>query len=129
MSPLLDPSPLLLAFLFAKKFVFGEAILLLALLRVVLSHGLSRMAAALAALCAAAITVTVFAPALGVSGAAWYPAAARAVSFNGGMAALVLLSALFWLSAALPGRRARWIDTVHGLLLLGLLGLWIVAMF
>ncbi|CAN0192263.1 unnamed protein product [Chrysoparadoxa australica] len=43
---------------------------------------------------------------------------------QGGITALLVPSALFVLSALSPDARGRWIDVVHGLMLLALLGLW-----
>ncbi|ETX16439.1 hypothetical protein OCH239_00965 [Roseivivax halodurans JCM 10272] len=127
MSPLLQPSWPVLALFFAQKFLIAEATLLLALPRVVLGRGPSRIVALLAALLAAAITLTVFAPAAGLTGASWYPAAARALTTGGGLAWPLAALLLLALSSVLPGARHRWIDAATLLLLLAVAALWFAA--
>ena len=127
MSPLLQPSWPVLALFFAQKFVIAEATLVLALLRVVLGTGPARYIALLSAILAAAITLTVFAPAAGLTGAAWYPAAARALTTGGGLAWPLAALLLLALSSVLPGARHRWIDALTALLLAAIAALWLVA--
>ena len=43
---------------------------------------------------------------------------------GGGMAALLVPSAIFLICAILPDARWRWIDMLHGLMLVVLFGLW-----
>ncbi|SLN38713.1 hypothetical protein ROJ8625_01791 [Roseivivax jejudonensis] len=127
MSPLLQTSWPVASLFLAQKFVLPEAVLVLALLRVVFGRGLARVLALLAALLAAAITLTVFAPALGLAGTGLYRWAARSLTLGGGLGLPLTASALLVLSAIAPGVRARWIDVLHGLLILVLLGLWLAA--
>ncbi|SFE18466.1 hypothetical protein [Roseivivax sediminis] len=127
MSPLLQTSWPVAALFIAQKFVLAEAVLLLALCRALLARGASRLVALLAALAAAWITATVFAPALGLTGAAWYPASARALTSGGGLGLPLSVSVLFAVSALVPGRRAMWIDVLHALVVAAVLGLWAVA--
>ncbi|MFZ5961564.1 hypothetical protein ACOXXX_01305 [Thalassococcus sp. BH17M4-6] len=129
MSSLMEPNYTLLAFLFAQKFVYAEAVFVLALLRALLATAAARFSALLAAALAAAITLTVFAPALNLQAHPVYPVATRALDHGQGMTALLCLMAVMLASGVLPGHRHRWIDALHGLLCLGLLGLWIATMF
>jgi hypothetical protein len=68
--------------------------------------------------------LTTFAPALGLTQAAWYAQAARLMAENGGMAALLVPAAFYLISAITPRARWRWMDAVFALLMAGLLGLW-----
>lgn len=59
-----EPSPVLMAFIFAQRFVFFEVLAVLAMLRLIVGQGLARVPAFVTCgLCAAAIFAT-FAPAL-----------------------------------------------------------------
>lgn len=129
MTPFMEPSYTLLAFLFAKKFIYAEFILLLALLRVVLATGAARWVALVCAGLAGAVTLTVFAPAFNLMSSSAYPVAVQAINHGQGLSVLITLSLLLAASGILPGRRHVWIDVLHGLLVLGLLGLWIATMF
>lgn len=119
-----EPSPVLLAFFFFKKFIFLEILLVLALLRVTVGRGIARWPALAAGLLALAGTATVFAPALGLASGPIYASAAQTMAEGGGMAALLVPSALFLVSSMTPRARWRWLDIIHILLLLILLGLW-----
>lgn len=123
MNSFFEPDPVVLAFFFAKKFLWLELLALLALLRGIVGRGPSRLAALTAlTLCIAGI-VTSFAPALGLTGPV-YARAAQVMAISGGMVAVLVPSAVLGLSAVLPGARWRWIDAVHGLALIGFLGVW-----
>lgn len=119
-----EPSPVLLAFIFYKKFIFLEALVVIALLRVIGGRGIARWPALAAFLLAAGGVATVFAPAAGVASGPLYVAAAQAMAEGGGMAALLVPSVMFLVSSLTPSARWRWIDIVHILLLLTLVGLW-----
>ncbi|ETX28315.1 hypothetical protein [Roseivivax isoporae] len=125
MSSLLDPAPAVLAFLFVKRFVFVEAVTLVALARVLFGRGPARLAAALSVLLGGAATLAVFAPALGFAGGAWFGPVARALNLWNGMAVPLVVSAPLVISAVLPGtERSRAVDAAHFVLLAGLLVLW-----
>ena len=126
MTGFLQPAPELMALLFIKKFVWLQALSLLAALRVLAGRGPSRGAALAALLLALAGIAVTLAPALGLSGGA-LAGAARLMAAGGGWPALLLPSALLALSGLLPGRRWRGIDLLHGAALLGLAGLWLWA--
>jgi len=119
-----QPDPVLIFFLFAKKFIYLEVLAVLALLRVVMGGGLARWPALAAMILALAGVATVVAPALGLNQGALYVSAARLMAGSGGVTALLVPSALFLISSAMPDARWRWLDLVHGALLIGLLGLW-----
>ncbi|SNR98840.1 hypothetical protein [Antarctobacter heliothermus] len=124
MSLPFQPDPVILFFLFAKKFLYLEILTVLAAIRLILGRGLSRWPALAAFALALGGVFTVFAPAVGLNDGPLYASAARTMAGQGGITALLVPSAVFLLSALSPGARARWIDVVHGLMLLGLLGLW-----
>ena len=119
-----EPDPVLLFFLAYKKLVHLEVLALLALLRVIVGRGIARWPALVAFVMAAGGVATTFAPALGMNDGALYGAAARMMAEGGGMAALLVPSAVFLVSSILPRARWRWIDWLHGGLLALLLGLW-----
>ena len=124
MGGFLEPSGPLIAFLFVKRFVYIELLLVLALLRVVLARGPARLVALIVAVLAAAATLTVFAPMLGLTSSDWYLVGAQALNAGAGLRAPLALSALLFLSGALPARPRHWIDVAHVVLLLAFLGLW-----
>lgn len=119
-----QPAPELVLFLFVKKFVYLELLAVLALLRVILGRGLARWPALVALLLSLGGIATTFAPALGLNEGVVYVRAAQAMAGQGGLSALLVPSAVFLLCSLTPRARWRWIDAVHILLLLGLLGLW-----
>ena len=124
-----EPSPTLIALIFVKRFVFFEALILLALLRGIFGSGPSRGVALLCCgLCAVAILTTV-APALNITAQAWYRPAAQALALGQGMALPLALSALFLASATVRDRRLWLLDWLNGALVLALLGLWIASQF
>lgn len=124
---LFEPSPILLSFIFAQRFVFFEVLAFLALLRLIVGRGPARIPAlATLAICAGAI-LTTFAPALNLHTAMFYPDAARLLAMGGGTALPVATSALFATSFLFPMRRWRWIDVLHLLGLAAFVGLWIAT--
>ena len=119
-----QPAPELVIFLFVKKFVYLEVLALLALLRVIGGRGIARWPALVALLLSLGGIVTVFAPALGLNAGPLYVSAAQVMAGQGGMSALLVPSAVFLLCTLTPRARWRWIDALHILMLVGLLGLW-----
>lgn len=124
MSSFFQPDPVVLFFLFAKKFIYLEALAVLAAIRLIKGRGLSRWPALAAFTLAIGGVVTVFAPAAGLNDGAVYASAARAMAGQGGITALLVPSTLFLVSSITPGALWRWIDVVHGIMLIALLGLW-----
>ncbi|WP_323769130.1 hypothetical protein [Antarctobacter sp.] len=124
MSLPFQPDPVILFFLFAKKFLYLEVLAVLAALRLIKGRGLSRWPALATFVLAIAGVVTVFAPAAGLNDGAIYASAVRTMAKQGGITALLVPSALFLVSGLSPDARWRWIDVVHGGMLVGLLGLW-----
>lgn len=127
------PSPVLVALIVLKSFIYLEVLALLALARVVLGGGPARLAALLSLALAAVGLYASLGPALASAQGLAYPplvpALARALSWQQGIPALLLASAPLALSAGLPGRRFRLIDMLHMLLIAALLGLWLAARF
>ncbi|CUH77004.1 hypothetical protein [Tropicibacter naphthalenivorans] len=124
MTPLFQPPPEVVAFLFVKKFVYLEVLALLALLRVIGGRGIARWPALVTLVMAASGIFTTFAPALGLNQGPLYTNAARLMAGNGGMSALLVPSAVFLICSITPRARWRWIDVVHIVMLSGLIGLW-----
>ncbi|WGW03078.1 hypothetical protein [Tropicibacter oceani] len=124
MSAFLEPDPVLLAFIFFKKFLYLQLLAGLALLRVLLGRGLARWPALVALMLALAGVATVLAPAAGLTDSPQYASAARLMAQGGGITALLVPSVIFGISGLTKGARWRWIDAVHALLVTALLGLW-----
>lgn len=124
MNFLPEPSPVLLFFIFYKKFIFLEALAVLAFLRLVIGPGLVRWPALIAFLLSLGGVVTVFAPAAGLNSGPLYVSAARMMAEGGGMAALLVPAVFFAICGITPRARWRWLDVVFAVLLAVLLGLW-----
>ncbi|MFD1193635.1 hypothetical protein ACFQ3C_02985 [Seohaeicola saemankumensis] len=128
MSPLFEPSPILLAFLAVKTTLYLPALLLLALLRALVASGPARAMAVLALLVAlAGITARFVPPLLGLSGGTAAQAAYALANAGNGMALPLVASALMLGSGLLAGTRWRWIDLLHLLLLAALCALWLAS--
>ncbi|SMX28000.1 hypothetical protein TRP8649_02112 [Pelagimonas phthalicica] len=119
-----EPSPVLLGFLFYKKFLFLPLLAALALIRVAVGHGIARWPALIALFLSAGGIATTFAPAAGLAEGELYVAAAQFMAEGGGMAALLVPAAFFLICSITPRARWRWLDVIHIVLLLILLGLW-----
>lgn len=122
-----EPSPILLAFLLFKRFIFLELVAALALVRVLRAGGPSRWAAAGALVLAVMGCAILLAPVAGTPQGALYGSAARLMALGGGMLPLFVPSLLLAISAYLPGRDLRGIDIAHIVLLWVLVGLWIAS--
>lgn len=116
---------MLLAFIIVKTFVYLEVLCLLALVRFLFARRAARWMAALALGLAVAGLGVLFAPAWDMAGGAFYAQGARGMAFGAGMGWLLVASAPLVVSAFVAGRRWVWIDVLHGLLMAGLLGLWV----
>jgi hypothetical protein len=119
-----EPAPELLAFIFIKKFIYLELLAVLAALRLILGEGIARYPAAITLVLALAGCFTVFAPLMGWHESAFYAQATRIMAEGGGMAALLVPTTIFAICGVTPRARWRWIDVVHGLMVIGILGLW-----
>ncbi|WP_245188991.1 hypothetical protein [Mameliella alba] len=124
MNGIFQPDPVVLFFLFAKKFLYLEVLAILALLRLLLGRGLAQGLALVAFMMSLAGIATIFAPAFGLNNGVLYTAAARTMAEGGGLPVLIVPSIILGLSGTLPGVRARWIDLIHLAMLAGLVGLW-----
>lgn len=122
-----EPSPLLLIFIFVQRFVFFESLAILALLRALVGRSWARLPALATLLICALAIQGAYAPALGLHGDPLYADIARLRAAAGGMALPLVASSVFALSLALPQRRWRWIDVLHGIGLAGFLGFWAVT--
>lgn len=124
-----EPSPVLLGFIFFKKFIYLQLLALLALPRVVLARGATQTLALAVVLIGTAATFIVLAPSLALNNGQLYATGAQALAHWGGMTVPVLSSGLLALSAALPDKRAPWVDRLHLMALGALLGLWLASQY
>ncbi len=124
MSFLPEPDPVVVALLVYRKFLYLEILALLALVRLIVGRGLARWPALITLLLALGGVATTFAPAAGLNHGPLYTNAAQLMAGGGGMAALLVPSAIFLICTILPDARWRWIDLLHGLMLAALLGMW-----
>ncbi|MWD28854.1 hypothetical protein E0K89_015340 [Aquicoccus sp. SCR17] len=125
MQSLLEPPPEVLAFLVLKKFVYLEALVVLALVRSVAAHGAARLAAIAALLIAAVGVAAQLGPSvLGLYQGPVYRSSLALGNAGAGLALPLLASLPLWLSAVLPGRRWPLIDGLHAVLFAALLLLW-----
>lgn len=124
-----EPSPVLLGFIFYKKFVYLQILALLALPRVILARGGAQGLALAVLLIGAAATYVAVAPGLALNHGRIYATGAQWLAHWGGMTVPVVASGLLALSAALPGRRAAWTDRLHLLALGGLIALWLASQY
>lgn len=123
-----DPSPVLLAFLVFKRFVFLELVAALALARGIRAEGSARVSALIAFVLALAGSVVLLIPIVGIPASPLYAAAARLMATGSGMLPLLVPSLFLALSAYLPGTRGRGLDFAHIGLLWILVGLWIATL-
>ena len=123
-----EPNLAVLALLFVQRFVYLPVIAVLALARLVAGGWVARIPALAALLLALAGSAVAFAPYLSMQGP-FYGRAAQWMLAGGGMAPPLAASALLLGSSLMPGRRGRWIDALHLIVLAGLAGLWIATMF
>jgi hypothetical protein len=125
MPDFLQPDPVLLAFIGFRQTLYLEVLAVLALVRALAARGACRMFA-LAALAVAGAAVAVKLAALVPVAPAVQPAG-LVRNAGGGMAVPLLASGLMLAAAVAPGRRWRWIDALHLLWLVALLGFWAYA--
>ena len=124
-----EPSPVLIAFIFAQRFVFFEVLAVLAMLRLIAGKGLARLPAFVTfGICAAAIFAT-FAPALNLQTLQVYAPLARLQAMGSGLVLPLAASAIFATSLVMPQRRWRWIDLVHMVGVLAFVGLWVATRY
>ncbi|MBS0122894.1 hypothetical protein [Thetidibacter halocola] len=124
MNSLFQPDPVVIGFLFARKFLWLEMLALLALARAIGGPGKARaLALGALALCLAGIATT-FSPALGLNGGPLYASAAQVMAQGGGMLAALVPSAVLVASGLVRDARWRWIDVVHGVALVAFLWVW-----
>ena len=120
-----EPSPVLYAFLFAQQFVYLPFIAVLALVRLAIANGPSRLWALVALVLACAAMFLQFGPALmGLYRGPLPIFAGEATRWAGGMALPLVTSFALWVAAFVRGRRWWLIDWIHVAALLGFVGLF-----
>lgn len=124
MPSFMEPNYTVLAFLFAKKFLFFQAVFLMAVVRVIIARKWSQAISVIAALLAGWLCLNLMGPGLGLYNLPFAPQTFAAINAMNGMAAPLVISALFGLSAIVPAPKWRLIDGLHLAAILGLLGLW-----
>ena len=124
MPSFMEPNYPVLVFLFAKKFLFFQAVFLLAVLRVFMARNWSQALSLVTALLAGWLCIHLLGPGLGVYNLPFAPQTYGVINAMNGMAAPLAISALFGLSGVVPTPKWRLVDWLHLLALVGLLGLW-----
>ncbi|WP_368183882.1 hypothetical protein [Aestuariibius sp. HNIBRBA575] len=125
MPGFLEIDPIVAAFFGYKQLLYLELIAVLALIRIIVTRNHARRMAMAAFLFCAAIIAGKYVPVLlGTFDGLFVIITGQIRNYAGGMAALLLASALLLGSGILTGRRWWGIDLLHGILLSALLGLW-----
>ena len=122
-----EPNYTVLTYLFVQKFVYLEVLALLAVLRLIVGRGWARLPAGLALVLALAGIATVLAPMAGLNSGPAYVRAAQTMAMGGGLAALLVPSAVFALGLFSRTRRWVWIDWAHLAGVAAFLGLWLAT--
>lgn len=129
MSPLLQPDPIIYAFIAAKQGIYLLLLLPLVLVRSFAAAGRARAAAQIALmLCLVGLAARYLPEIIGVYRGPAFRAAGAWRGFWGGLGMNLAASAALLFSAVLPGRRWWGIDALHLVLLAGLLGLWVYSL-
>ena len=124
MPSFMEPNYPVLVFLFAKKFLFFQAVFLLAVLRVFMARNWSQALSLVTVLMAGWLCIHLLGPGLGAYNLPFAPQTYAVINAMNGMAAPLAISALFCLSGMVPTPKWRLVDWLHLLALVGLLGLW-----
>ena len=124
MQSFFEPNYSVLTFLFFKKFVFFQILLLLSLFRIFTSQAKARLVSFLVFLLSSWALIALFAPSLG-----WYELplgrqTALLLGLQNGMLAPVGLSLIFAATAFVPKVKRRTIDWLHIALVLALFATW-----
>ena len=125
-SSFFEPSPNVLLFLMVKKFVYLEALLLLAGTKAALRTGASRYLSFITiGICAAGIAAHFVIPYFQIYQQPWAGIAQFLIRTWDGMFTPFLASFVFLNTKMQKHGRVMVIDGVHMVLILGLLGLWV----
>lgn len=125
-SSFFEPSPNVLLFLMVKKFVYLEALLLLAGTKAVLCTGASRYLSFITiGICAAGIAAHFVIPYFQIYQQPWAGIAQFLIRTWDGMFTPFLASFVFLNTMMQKYGRVMVIDGVHMVLILGFLGLWV----
>jgi hypothetical protein len=124
---MLEPSPILFAFIFVQRFVYFELLGLLALLRLISGRGWARLPALVTVVICGLVIFVTFAPALNLHTGAVFLAGAPILALQGGLILPLVTSGLFATSLLIPTRRWRWIDLAHLAGVAAFLVLWLAT--
>ena len=125
-SSFFEPSPNVLLFLMVKKFIYLEALLLLAGIKAALHTGASRYLSFITiGICAAGIAAHFVIPYFQIYQQPWAGIAQFLIRTWDGMFTPFLTSFVFLNTIMLKRGRVMVIDGVHMVLILGLSGLWV----
>ena len=125
-SSFFEPSPNVLLFLMVKKFVYLEALLLLAGIKAALHTGASRYLSFITiGICAAGIAAHFVIPYFQIYQQPWAGIAQFLIRTWDGMFTPLLASYVFLNTMMQKPGRVMVIDAAHMVLIIGLLGLWI----
>ena len=125
-SSFFEPSPNVLLFLMVKKFIYLEALLLLAGIKAALHTGASRYLSFITiGICAAGIAAHFVIPYFQIYQQPWSGIAQFLIRTWDGMFTPFLTSFVFLNTIMLKRGRVMVIDGVHMVLILGLSGLWV----
>jgi hypothetical protein len=125
-SSFFEPSPNVLLFLMVKKFIYLEALLLLAGIKAALHKGASRYLSFITiGICAAGIAAHFVIPYFQIYQQPWAGIAQFLIRTWDGMFTPFLASFVFLNTMMQKYGRVMVIDGVHMVLILGFLGLWV----
>ena len=125
-SSFFEPSPNVLLFLMVKKFIYLEALLLLAGIKAALHTGVSRYLSFITiGVCAAGIAAHFVIPYFQIYQQPWAGIAQFLIRTWDGMFTPFLASFVFLNTMMQKYGRVMVIDGVHMVLILGFLGLWV----
>ena len=124
MQSFFEPNYSVLTFLFFKKFVFFQILLLLSLFRIFTSQAKARLVSFIVFLLSSWALITLFAPSLGWYGLPLGRQTALLLGLQNGMLAPVGLSLIFATTAVLPKVKRRTINWLHIALVLALFATW-----
>ena len=125
-SSFFEPSPNVLLFLIVKKFIYLEALLLLAGIKAALHTGASRYLSFITiGICAAGIAAHFVIPYFQIYQQPWAGIAQFLIRTWDGMFTPFLASFVFLNTMMQKHGRVMVIDGVHMVLIIGLLGLWV----
>jgi len=125
-SSFFEPSMNVLLFLMVKKFVYLEVLLILAGIKAALRTGAARnLSFLMIGICAAGIAAHFVVPYFQIYQQPWLSIAQFLIRTWDGMFTPLLASFVFLNTMTQKHGRLKFIDAVHMVLIVGLLGLWV----